>query len=104
VVLEDLDGAGRPVDADARDVPRHRRRDAGVVGEAVGLDRGSARAGVGPDQLRDRDGPLGAKGIGEAPVIAGPAAIANAVAAATGLRLRDLPMSRARVWAALRDG
>jgi CO/xanthine dehydrogenase Mo-binding subunit len=50
------------------------------------------------------EGPLGAKGIGEAPVIAGPAAIANAVAAATGLRLRDLPMSRARVWAALRDG
>ena len=49
------------------------------------------------------DGPLGAKGIGEAPVIAGPAAIANAVAAATGLRLRDLPMSRMRVWRALQD-
>jgi len=53
-------------------------------------------------------GPLGAKGIGEAPVIAGPAAMANAVAAATGLRLRDLPMSRTRVWSALqstaRDG
>jgi CO/xanthine dehydrogenase Mo-binding subunit len=50
------------------------------------------------------DGPLGARGIGEAPVIAGPAAIANAVAAATGLRLRDLPMSRVRVWRALHDG
>jgi len=50
------------------------------------------------------EGPLGAKGIGEAPVIAGPAAIANAVAAATGLRLRDLPMSRTRVWSALHDG
>jgi CO/xanthine dehydrogenase Mo-binding subunit len=49
------------------------------------------------------EGPLGAKGIGEAPVIAGPAAIANAVAAATGLRLRDLPMSRIRVWRALLD-
>ena len=49
------------------------------------------------------EGPLGAKGIGEAPVIAGPAAIANAVAAATGVRLRDLPMSRTRVWAALHD-
>jgi CO/xanthine dehydrogenase Mo-binding subunit len=49
------------------------------------------------------EGPLGAKGIGEGPVIAGPAAIANAVAAATGLRLRDLPMSRTRVWAALHD-
>jgi CO/xanthine dehydrogenase Mo-binding subunit len=50
------------------------------------------------------EGPLGARGIGEAPVIPGPAAIANAVAAATGLRLRDLPMSRLRVWRALSDG
>jgi CO/xanthine dehydrogenase Mo-binding subunit len=49
------------------------------------------------------DGPLGAKGIGEAPVIAGAAAIANAVAAATGLRLRELPMTRPRVWRALQD-
>ena len=49
------------------------------------------------------DGPLGAKGIGEAPVIAGAAAVANAVAAATGLRLRDLPMTRPRVWRGLRD-
>jgi CO/xanthine dehydrogenase Mo-binding subunit len=50
------------------------------------------------------EGPLGAKGIGEAPVIPGAAAVANAVAAATGLRLRELPMSRRRVWQALRDG
>jgi CO/xanthine dehydrogenase Mo-binding subunit len=49
------------------------------------------------------DGPLGARGIGEAPVIAGPAAIANAVAAATGLRMRDLPMSRLRTWRALQE-
>lgn len=50
------------------------------------------------------EGPLGAKGIGEAPVIPGAAAVVNAVAAATGLRLRDLPLSRQRVWRALRDG
>jgi CO/xanthine dehydrogenase Mo-binding subunit len=50
------------------------------------------------------DGPLGAKGIGEAPVIPAAAAIANAIAAATGLRLRDLPMTRRRVWEALADG
>jgi CO/xanthine dehydrogenase Mo-binding subunit len=50
------------------------------------------------------EGPFGAKGIGEAPVIPGAAAVANAVAAATGLRLRELPMSRQRVWQALRDG
>ena len=50
------------------------------------------------------DGPFGAKGIGEAPVIAAAAAVANAIAAAVGVRLRELPMSPARVWAALRDG
>ena len=47
------------------------------------------------------DGPFGAKGIGEAPVIPGPAAIANAIAAATGLRLRRLPMDPVSVWRAL---
>ncbi len=47
------------------------------------------------------DGPYGAKGIGEAPVVAAPAAIANAVAAATGVRMRELPMTPPRVWAAL---
>jgi CO/xanthine dehydrogenase Mo-binding subunit len=50
------------------------------------------------------DGPFGAKGIGEAPVVAAPAAIANAVCAAAGVRLRELPMTAPRVWAALRDG
>jgi CO/xanthine dehydrogenase Mo-binding subunit len=49
------------------------------------------------------EGPLGAKGIGEAPVIAGAAAVANAIAAATGARLRELPMTRPRVWRALQS-
>ncbi len=48
------------------------------------------------------DGPFGAKGIGEAPVVATPAAIANAVAAAAGIRMRELPMTAPRVWSALR--
>jgi CO/xanthine dehydrogenase Mo-binding subunit len=48
-------------------------------------------------------GPYGAKGIGEAPVVAAPAAIANAVAAAAGVRIRELPMTAPRVWAALRS-
>ncbi|HEV8697189.1 MAG TPA: hypothetical protein VGQ89_05795, partial [Candidatus Limnocylindrales bacterium] len=50
------------------------------------------------------EGPFGAKGIGEASILAGPAAIANAIAAATGTRLRELPMTAPRVWAALRSG
>ena len=50
------------------------------------------------------DGPFGAKGIGEAPVIAAAAAVANAIAAATGVRMRELPMTSGRVWAALSNG
>ncbi|MGH3066112.1 MAG: xanthine dehydrogenase family protein molybdopterin-binding subunit, partial [Gaiellaceae bacterium] len=49
------------------------------------------------------DGPFGAKGIGEAPVVAAAPAIANAVAAATGIRFRELPMTPPRVWKALRS-
>ncbi|MGI8861373.1 MAG: xanthine dehydrogenase family protein molybdopterin-binding subunit [Gaiellaceae bacterium] len=49
------------------------------------------------------DGPFGAKGIGEAPVIAAAPAIANAVAAAVGIRLRELPMTAPRVWATLEE-
>ena len=47
------------------------------------------------------DGPFGAKGIGEPPVCGVPAAIANAIAAATGVRMQELPMSPLRVWTAL---
>jgi CO/xanthine dehydrogenase Mo-binding subunit len=48
------------------------------------------------------DGPYGAKGVGEAPVVAAPAAVANAVTAATdGVRMRRLPMTPERVWTAL---
>lgn len=48
------------------------------------------------------DGPFGAKGIGEAPVVGAPAAVANAVAAAIGARLYELPMTAPRVWKAAR--
>jgi CO/xanthine dehydrogenase Mo-binding subunit len=47
------------------------------------------------------DGPFGAKGVGEPPVSGVPPAIANAIAAATGARLTELPMSPLRVWGAL---
>jgi CO/xanthine dehydrogenase Mo-binding subunit len=49
------------------------------------------------------DGPFGAKGIGEAPVVAAAPAIANAVTAAIGVRFHELPMTPPRVWQALRD-
>ena len=46
------------------------------------------------------DGPFGAKGIGEASVLSAPAAVANAIAAAGGPRLRELPMTARRIWQA----
>ncbi len=49
------------------------------------------------------EGPFGARGMAEAPVLPGPAAIANAIAAATGARPRELPMTAERVWAAIRE-
>jgi CO/xanthine dehydrogenase Mo-binding subunit len=49
------------------------------------------------------DGPFGAKGIGEAPVVAAPAAVANAVSRAIGTRMYELPMTPPRVWQALRS-
>ena len=39
-------------------------------------------------------GPLGAKGVGEPPAIPGAAALANALARATGIRIRELPIDR----------
>jgi CO/xanthine dehydrogenase Mo-binding subunit len=47
-------------------------------------------------------GPKGAKGVGEPPCVPTAGAIANAIARATGARLRRLPMTPERVWEALR--
>ncbi|MBI3075787.1 MAG: xanthine dehydrogenase family protein molybdopterin-binding subunit [Deltaproteobacteria bacterium] len=48
------------------------------------------------------NGPYGAKGVGEPPVLPTAGAIANAVCAATGARVRDLPLTPERVLEALR--
>jgi xanthine dehydrogenase molybdenum-binding subunit len=45
--------------------------------------------------------PLGVRGVGEASIVPPPAAIANALAAATGVRMATLPLSPPRVHAAL---
>jgi CO/xanthine dehydrogenase Mo-binding subunit len=47
------------------------------------------------------DGPFGAKGVGEIPALAAAAAVANAIADAVGVRLREMPMTAPRVRAAL---
>jgi CO/xanthine dehydrogenase Mo-binding subunit len=46
-------------------------------------------------------GPLGARGIGESAIVPGAPAIGNAIRAATGVRLFELPMTPPRVWRAL---
>ncbi len=47
------------------------------------------------------DGPYGAKGVGEAPVVGVPGAVGNAIADATGgARVTRLPMTAERVWRA----
>ena len=47
------------------------------------------------------DGPFGARIVGEPPIIPGPATVANAVKAATGLRLTEIPLTPERVLTAL---
>ncbi|HZS89202.1 MAG TPA: xanthine dehydrogenase family protein molybdopterin-binding subunit, partial [Chloroflexota bacterium] len=49
------------------------------------------------------EGPYGARGVGEPPIIAGAAAIADAIADATGVRLTQIPMTPERVLEALRE-
>jgi CO/xanthine dehydrogenase Mo-binding subunit len=45
--------------------------------------------------------PYGVRGVGEVPIIPPPAAIANAIYDAVGVRLYDLPMNPSRVCAAV---
>lgn len=47
-------------------------------------------------------GPYGSKGLGESPILHPPAAVANAIAAATGLRFRSLPITPEKVAMALK--
>jgi len=49
-------------------------------------------------------GPFGARGVGEPPVTAGAAAIANAVRDAVGVRVTELPIRPESLWRALREG
>jgi xanthine dehydrogenase molybdenum-binding subunit len=52
-------------------------------------------------ETQDPEGPVGAKGIGEAPAICTAAAIANALYNATGVRFLELPLTPERVLRAL---
>jgi CO/xanthine dehydrogenase Mo-binding subunit len=51
----------------------------------------------------ENGGPKGSKGVGEPPCVPTAGAIANAIANATGARVRRLPMGAERVWEALQQ-
>jgi len=50
-----------------------------------------------------KEGPFGAKGIGEPAAAATAPAIANAIFEAVGIRIKDLPVTPEKVLAALRE-
>lgn len=49
------------------------------------------------------DGPFGARGIGEHPMISVTSVVANALANATGVEIKDLPLTSERVYMALHN-
>jgi xanthine dehydrogenase molybdenum-binding subunit len=49
------------------------------------------------------DGPYGAKGIGEVPIVAIAPAIANAIQDATGNRIRNIPITPEDIWRSIRS-
>jgi CO/xanthine dehydrogenase Mo-binding subunit len=54
-------------------------------------------------ETHDRYGPLGAKPIGEAPIIPVGPAMGNALADATGIRFHSLPLSADRIFSRLTE-
>jgi len=49
------------------------------------------------------DHPYGVRGVGETPIVPPPAAIANAIHNAIGVRMEELPMSPPRLWKAIQQ-
>jgi xanthine dehydrogenase YagR molybdenum-binding subunit len=53
------------------------------------------------DEIDPLANSVGVKGLGEPPIIPAAPAIANAIADAIGVRIRDLPITRAKILEAL---
>jgi carbon-monoxide dehydrogenase large subunit len=70
-----------------------------TIGEVPAREK--VHSAFAPDPLPD--GPWGAKGIGEGTMISVAPAIANALYASVGLRVKDLPLSAERVLRLLRE-
>jgi CO/xanthine dehydrogenase Mo-binding subunit len=52
----------------------------------------------------DGPGPFGVRGMAEGGILSVAPSVCNAIDRATGVRIRDLPLTPERVWRALRDG
>lgn len=50
------------------------------------------------------EGPFGARGVGEPPITAGAAAVANAIRDACGVRVCELPITQESLWQSLHKG
>ena len=54
-------------------------------------------------EMPHRDGPFGAKGVGETGIFSPSPAIANALYDATGVMIHEMPLTPERVLRAIRD-
>jgi CO/xanthine dehydrogenase Mo-binding subunit len=54
-------------------------------------------------EIPHRNGPFGAKGIGESALIPVAPAIANAIFDAVGVRIKDLPIKAEKIYLALEE-
>ena len=64
---------------------------------------GESRAGETAEESGNGVGPYQIKGIGESPLTPVAPAIANAVADAVGVRIRELPLTSEKIYRALLD-
>jgi putative selenate reductase molybdopterin-binding subunit len=74
---------------------------AGYYGARVATHRDAPEIEIIFIESDDGLGPFGAKSMGESSKVPAPAAVANAVANAIGVRMKDLPITREKIVAAL---
>jgi CO/xanthine dehydrogenase Mo-binding subunit len=55
-------------------------------------------------EIPSSDHPYGIRAVGQVPIVPPAAALANAIYRATGVRMRELPMTSERLYAALKKG
>jgi CO/xanthine dehydrogenase Mo-binding subunit len=86
-----FDGSGRIVNLGALDYRIPTTKDVPLEMESLVIEN------------EDGPGPYGSKGTGESGLLSTAPAIASAINEATGVVIRDLPLTPERVWQALRD-